>query len=385
MSDDQSNPYAPTALTAEMTGEFSRRPLTRRMRFTFFAHGVALPVILLGMSLAGTHVTSEAPWQSGQLKDYVAMLLVPVAWFPFAPAIVYCLISLGAWTLWPKMSDRAWVRLGIYTGVPLSLHFLVLLLLIYDGPMIILIAMVWPCWHVGLWVLNYFWRRQISLWHVMAIMTMCAVLLAVFRQHALAAVNLPLAAGMFLLVAAPGLNVVAYCQAAWSVYGSQSSVARRTRFGMLGVFVLWIVAWLLGWRWAILVMLDEYSKLPTTNPNCYMSNAAAYAHPLLTGAARPGEVTACMRRLKFLEIVMRATAPTLHQMIRCEYDRWCPPLAAVCQHNVILASLTRLGLVPLELLAELLRVGLRIGRKQVDRIYENALTSPAFAPIESRC
>ena len=371
MSDAANNPYAPTALEGELADSFSRHPLSKRMRFTLFAHGVALPAILLGMSLCGQQAMSESPWQSGRLADYVAMLLVPRAWFPFAPAILYCLISMATWTIKPAMVDRAWVRLGIYIGIPLSLHFLVLLLLIYDGPMIILIIMVWPCWHVGLWILNYFWRRQFSLWHIMIFTAICAVVCVVLGERALVAVSLPMTAGMFLIVAAPGLNFIAYCQAAWSVYG-QVSVSGRTKAGMIGAYVLWFVAWLVGWRWALIVMLDEYAKLPTTNPNCYLSNAAAHAHPLLTGACRPGEATTCMRRLKFVELAFKAGAPSSHARVRRSYDRWCPPLAARCRRNITLASLTRIGLLPVELLAELLRVSLCIKREQIDRLYKSS-------------
>ena len=369
MSVDQNNPYEPTALAAELSGESVPRPLTLRMRFTFFAHGVLLPLALLGMSLNGMDATSETPWQSGQLSDYVAMLLKPVAWFPFAPAILYCMLCLGTWTIAPTMRQRAWVRVGIYTGVPLSLHFLVLVLMIYSPLLILFVAVVWLCWHAVLWILNYFWRRQVHLWHIMALTTICAVLLAVFRERALTLLAFFFTGGMFLLLATPGLNCIAYWHAAGIVYRSSMSVSRRTRFGMIGAVVLWIVAWLVGWRLAILAMLSEYAKLPTTNPNCYLSNAAAHAHPLLTGATKAGEVTDCMRRLKFLEIVFKTAAPAWHQTIRRGYDRWCPPLAARCQRSVLLASVTRIILVPLELLAEVLRLGLRIAREQVDTIY----------------
>ncbi len=100
-----------------------------------------------------------------------------------------------------------------------------------------------------------------------------------------------------------------------------------------------------------------------------MSNAAAYGHPWLTRAKRRGDVTDCMRRLKFLELVFKVSMPRTHRLCRQTYDATCPPLARVCQSNIYIATATCLLLKPLELLAELLRLTLRIERLQVRSIY----------------
>ncbi len=77
----------------------------------------------------------------------------------------------------------------------------------------------------------------------------------------------------------------------------------------------------------------------------------------------------CMRRLKFVEIVFKAAMPRLHKLIRAHYDRYCPPLAAVCRRHMFLASITRVLLIPVELLAEALRYLLRINPSKIAAIY----------------
>ncbi len=166
-----------------------------------------------------------------------------------------------------------------------------------------------------------------------------------------------------------GLNFIAYLTAAWAVNRNASLAAPSRKGRWWAAWFLWLAAWLAGWRWAIITMLIEYAKLPTTNPNCYLSNAAAFAHPRLTGAVRRGEVTACMQRLKFIELAFRAALPGVHHLVRRQYDLWCPPLAERCRRHVWLATLTCIGLWPVEFVAEALRFLLRIDAKLIHNIY----------------
>lgn len=345
--------------------------LSKRMRFTLFVHGVILPAILLCMSLGGQSPLGEAPWQSGELRVYVAMLLQPVGWLWFTPMILYAMVSLGTWTIKPDMEQKIWVRVGIYIGVLLALHYMVLLFLIIHIGMLTAAVVALPCWHLVLWGLNYYWRRQISIWQIMLFMTLCALLIVVIQTMGTDVLMFPWFVCFFSLIATPILNVVAYISAALAVQKIEFDNSRPDRKRLIGGLVTLLIAWLIQWRFAILAMLDEYSKLPTTDPNCYLSSAASYGHPLLTRATRRGQVTVCMRRLKFLEIAFKVSMPATHRLVRRGYDVFCPPLARFCQRNTLPASATCLALMPLEILAELLRVGLRIERRRIDAIYRS--------------
>ena len=310
------------------------------------------------------------------------MLLRPVAWLPFAPVILFSMISMTAWTISPAMGERNWVRMGITLGVPLSLQFLLLLLLIFHAPMLFTTLLVWTGWQTGMALLHFVIRRQFSIWHILVLMTLTALLAFVGVQYfgqsdipgkielvQKLAYYIPAAGAFAMLVAAPGLNFVAYSIAAhsipWPNPDSPPDELLKQKRWRLG----WIVYGVCAWRWAIVKSLEEYSSLSYTVSNCYLSNAASHAHPMLTGAARRGAVTMGMRRLKFLEIVLKAIMPKVHYRVRRSYDAWCPPLARYCQSNLCFATLTYLLLLPLEMWAEVLRICLSIHRGQVQAIY----------------
>lgn len=344
--------------------------LSNRMRFTLFVHGIILPLNLFGMSLAGFNPQVDQPWQSGELVDYICMLLHPASWFPFAPAVLLAMVSLGTWTIAPATGRHWLVRLGMYTGVILTVQYCALLLVPLNFPMLIALTIVWGCWHGLLWSILYFWPKSIGIRHIMILTMMVAVIVFAFTQIEFRNLMMPpMFVYLAVTLASPGLSVVAYVTAVQTIR-RQSIQKTRSRSVQIGIaWLTWSLAWLVSWRLAIITMLDEYSKLSTTNPNCYLSSAAAYGHPWLTRAKQRGDITACMRRLKFLEIVFKLTLPNVHQACRSWYDAYCPPLARHCQSRWALASATCICLLPLELLAECFRVGLRLDRKQIQAIY----------------
>ncbi len=248
-------------------------------RITYFAHGIILPCILFGMSLCGHEATLDEPWQSGRIGEYIAALFRPRAWYIFVPAVLYSAISMATWAIAPRMETKAWVRLGIYSGVPLTLYFFVPLLIIMHIPMLIMIAIAIPAWHVVLWIVLMAVPNRIQIWHIMACTAFVAAIAALYIYTGLFLLMYPIMAGFGLLLAAPGLTVIAYCRAATHFAHSHMAVPSRDKSFILVGFLTLFVAWLASIYYAILIMLDEYSKFPTTNPNCYLSNAAAYAHP----------------------------------------------------------------------------------------------------------
>ena len=341
------------------------------LRLTLVCHGVLLPAILLGMSLNGLDAIAEQAWQSGNLEDYIAMLLKPVAWVIFAPGMIYAMVSMCVWAIAPGSERSFWVRLGIATGVVLSIHFCAVLMVLYHIVMLIFTAIVWPIWYGITWCLQPVFRarRQFKIWHIMLLMTVVAILVAIVnsmgRQMLVAFYNLYTP----IMVATPCLNAIAYMAVAF--YMLRRSYERQNDRGWQLYLVVpsFIVSYLAAVRYSVLVMLDEYAKLPTTNPNCYMANAAAYAHPRLTGASQRGQITTCIRRMKFLELVVRAVAPGLHRCLRICYDRYGPGLAAICQQHFALATCTCLALKPLELAAEFARQLLSFEASIIARIY----------------
>ena len=147
----------------------------------------------------------------------------------------------------------------------------------------------------------------------------------------------------------------------------------------------WAVGWLLAyaasWKYSLDAMLAEYAKLPTVEPKCYVSAAAAHGHAQFVGVAQFRELDAVcdlhsaypvnmqMCRLKFLEFALAAALPGVHRAVRRAYNACGPRAAAACRSNVWLADASYLALKPLEVVAELLRIVARVPLRELTRLY----------------
>ena len=142
-----------------------------------------------------------------------------------------------------------------------------------------------------------------------------------------------------------------------AIYAARHSGVKRLRFSLarlLGV-VTWLAAYLGAWRTSVLLMLQEYAKLPTTPPeDCYVSTAAARGHRRLVGAeeyaaptGKAYRVNNQMRYLKAAELLLAALSPPAHRTCRRVYDRIGPVLAGMLIHP-LLADAAYLSLKPAE-------------------------------------
>ncbi|MCB1035783.1 MAG: hypothetical protein KDD47_18320, partial [Acidobacteria bacterium] len=126
-------------------------------------------------------------------------------------------------------------------------------------------------------------------------------------------------------------------------------------------------AYAVSWRFAMLKAMEAYEQLPDSPPDCFVATAAGHAPPRLTGG---GPITLQLRRLKALELLLRAVAPVFHRRLRRLYDRWGPPLAARIR-TPARAALAWLALKPAEGLATILvrLVGGPTARQRTARLY----------------
>lgn len=237
---------------------------------------------------------------------------------------------------------------------------------------------------------NRLFRRQFSIKYVMVLTAMVALVFGVAKA---AGVDVIMIVGTFIgflgvvlvyvVGAAPTVGFVTFCRATvasaflmrqecgQSVFGGRSLARRRKA---IAGFVGWIAALAASWKIAIDIMMIEYAKLPTTSPNCYVSSAAANGHPCLVGAFHLEAeelvvINPQMQRLKFLEFVLAASLPSLHQRIRRGYNRVGPSLARLCQTNQWFSDLTFVALKPLEWIALLLARWIGVSKSRIDRIY----------------
>lgn len=344
-----------------------------------FVTGVLFPLGCIGLVAGGTRPTIDSPWQSGEVKDYAVLLMQFPAMAPFLPLIAFSMAGMTAWTFRRRAVQFFWVRIGIYAGAPLAVQFLIFTIITTGA-----VTFVAACFVVipfailffgGRWLIRR--TRRFTIRHLLIATTACSVLAALAAlaglDRILQYIPLPIIA---IAPATPCLNALTYVVAAVLVLRQASWLPHVASWKSLAATISLAAAWIAGWKVAVDLMLVEYAKLPTTDPNCYVSSAAAHGHRRLVRSryivdapSGPILVNNQMRRLKFLEFALRAAVPRTHRQIRAAYDRFGPRLASGCRASAYLADVAYMLLKPLEWTAELLRIAARIPGSKVARLY----------------
>ncbi|MBN2022200.1 MAG: hypothetical protein JW809_05355 [Pirellulales bacterium] len=312
---------------------------------------------------------SGPQWQSGNLGDYAELLLSWRPSLPFFPLLLYCMVSFTLVVVKPdRFLPWAVTRLGVYTGVLLALQYVCVVSATFgvgDGVgyvgMSVIAAGVTLAVVLGLGAMGRRGGEEAACFMAVVIFV---VLIFIPPINVLA------------LIFAPSLTLTVF--AATAVRIAINRKANRFQFSLawlLGV-VAWFAAYLGAWRWSILIMLDEYAKLPTEAPDCYVATAAARGHrrcvrvaACATAAGRLFWANDQMRRLKAFELVLARVCPAAHRACRGVYDRLGPALAAILVHPV-LADAAYLALKPAEWTARIVLVlVLPRGAGVVDRLY----------------
>lgn len=351
-------------------------PPSGALRVKFFLTGCVFPAAcIVFTAFLGGPPTINVPWQSGNLEDYFAVLLTWPCLGIFIPLISYSILSLGTWTIWPKSQCSIVTRLGIYAGVPLAAGFLFLITSTSSFITFVCAAIVAPFLAFTVFVAGYFVKRikRFSILHLLLFMTVVGMLFSLLRLTD--SWRRVLESPILIAAATPTLNFITYLRAATMLSLAPKANVSSSRYQVLSEPICWAIslavlalAWFTTWKIAIDFMFVEYNKLPTTDPNCYLSAAAQHRHRWLLGESSLG-VSLQTKRLKFLEIALRCSAPKQHAALRRIYDRFGPPLAAFCRKSPWFADLSYLLLLPVELTAIALAKTLRIAPTKIKNLY----------------
>ena len=316
--------------------------------------GVILPIVCFMMAF-WEPVLGPA-WQSGFFSEKVGLLIGGPALYPFFPLLAYAIISLTLLVLKPKPFSRYWVvRVGIYGGVVISLHFILLITIAMPGVRLIFPIAVFI---TALWQLYLFNRgkpkprrpkriRKASYpagWKVAAVIFGTAI--------AIVALTLVSAIFVIIVVGAPGWAFLTYgllsVRLLKSTFEPPAAPMRRL------LPFSWLGAYLAAWPIAVVQAMEAYTRLSTKPPDCYVCSAAAHGHAWFVGAktvlSQEGHRVRMNRQmvvLKMAELALKAIVPTLHQRLRITYDRIGPPLARRIRHP-LMADLAYLSLKPIE-------------------------------------
>jgi len=337
--------------------------LTPTLRAKFFLTGVVFPIVCFVAVALGSDPFIGGLWQSGDRIVYINLLLERPTFLIFLPILLYSMTCLAIWCCWPRTASRWIIFFGLLTGTFLAAVFVILLAMTTSivSPVAALIVSILLAISVGLGkiLLPKVFKTRFSIRYLLIVTTVVAFLTAVL-------VNVPdilngiiamfFLGGMLIIGGAPSLALVTFARVSTAATFIGSVNGRRTgRLSMVAAIAVWMSAFWVTWRLAIDSMMNRYSKLPLTDPNCFVSCAAAYGHRkfigILSGPNCTELVNMQMCRLKFLEFALATSLPNTHRWIRFFYNRIGPRIAWVCRSNRWLANVTFLVLKPVELLA----------------------------------
>jgi hypothetical protein len=338
------------------------RELTPQEHGLYLVAGVLLPGGILALLASDT---PSGLWQSGELHDYTVLVLTGSASLVFWPFVALAMACFAVALFKPLASRHLLVRLGIYSGVVLALHYWLLWgVVLFDvkslwtasgiftvaviTPLIgclaiaLPLAFSWAWWqlfvhegpHVGKW-----W------WTLLMIAALPVLATAPFWM---------LMIPVIMFYSSPHWAFAAYFSLAMRLERWQRRKYQATLRELLAGMT-WLAAYLAAWRFAVQQALEQYSRLPLSKPgDCYVATAAAHGHSRLVGswsaACGDGSIRRMNRQLLWLkcgEIALRTASPALHRGLRRVYDRWGPWLARSLQ-NPWLADVAYLSLKPIE-------------------------------------
>lgn len=354
--------------------------LTWPLRIKFFLTGVVFPIVCLGLVVAGGSPSVGGAWQSGHMDDHVSVLLSVPAILPFFPLLILNFVAMSVWCFRPDTFRKGWIRIGIYSGVIVSLMFNILLAFVVAYIPLIFAVIVAPVLAFIVWATTNLFRKRFSILYLVVITTLCSVALAVAIPWLKTNPRIWEVFGVALLAiigSATVLGFITFSRVSCAIinlifqYGEVDyphPVSKRLLFG----WITWAIGMAAAWRLALYIQAIEYAKLPT-QPDCYVSSAAAHGHSRFVRAVKREDefcVNLQMKRLKFLELAMLAALPRTHRMIRLVYNRMGPRLARICQSNRWFADLSYIGLKPVEWIAESIRRVSGIPNELVARLYQ---------------
>lgn len=318
----------------------------------------------------------EPEWQTGELSDYIVLLLFPESSLFFLILLVYSVLCYLLLMISPAYFARSFsVRLGIYTGVLLALQYSIILLVYnFDDNLYYMPIPVWFSLPIIFWLSS----KAIQKWGKRTV----TIALTILAGGAFVIITLIwgdptdpwFVFCVGLLMGGPFWSFLLAIQAAtWLIKNHETKFTFPRGVGLFA----WLGVYTVAWRYDILKMFELYAALPPTPPpDCYIATAAAQGHPRFVGSRQVKRsdgswirVNRQLQILKCAELALMGLSPHLHKPLRTIYDVVGRSLALRIS-NPLVADVAYLLLKPVEILAE---IGLSavIPEIKSERIYTN--------------
>jgi len=291
-------------------------------------------------------------WQSGEFRTYTLIMFRGTVSQVFYPFLAYSIISMLLLLASPSdFSEYFVVRLGIYTGIILSLQYAILIgVSFYNVEFYGFVA-------VGILLpfgVKWIYSKSIEqfglkiTWLMVIALVLCFLVIGLI-SNLLVLVYLPL----LILVTGPFWCLMIATSVSIRLFRSYE-LSRLHHIGH-GVGVLaWVLSLIGAWRIAVLKTLEVYASLPMSPPDCYIATAAAKGHflfvkskPVATSSDRIVWINAQVKYFKCAELILMTIFPGGHKICRTLYDCVGIQLARIITHP-ILADMAYASLKPIE-------------------------------------
>lgn len=354
--------------------------------------GVILPV---SCHLVTSSEPPDVPsWQSGKLHDKLGYVLSGKAGYVLYPLLFYPVVCLSLLLIREeRFANNYLVRFGIMTGLPVGTWYCIVFGLVICnvtdwlspqwGGVLLLSAFgiltpffLWATLRALLWT-----RRKLHIpWVVVIGLSVigltAGIVYTIVVEGSEGIIGLPFVVLFLSIFFGPYWCFDAYLAMTLRLLWRYPQRVRFT-IAQLMATMSWLGAFLAACRWAVILSLEEYSKLPLEPPEtCYIATAAARGHPRFVGSwslkTRHGAIRNVNRQLVVLkagELALSTLTPRLHRGLRAVYDVVAPPIARRLAKPVV-ADAAFLVLKPIEWVTYLCLLGL-LGRQfyRIDRLF----------------
>jgi hypothetical protein len=314
-------------------------------------------------------------WQTGDLQSYITLLLFPEASLLFFPLLAYSILCYLLLLLAPtRYAGSFFIRLGVYTAVPLALYYSVAVLIYSLDSFVYVLLLVW----IFPFAFSMIYRWVVTRWGVprlsknFFIFILGILIIASWVTKG----SIPFLMLAALTMAAPFWSLLLAVQASiWLIKNYEKKITLSRGLGLTA----WVAAYVAALRFDILKMYELYAALPPNPPaDCYIATAAARGHPQFVHAwtvqrvdGKSMQVNEQLQWLKCAELALIAVNPRLHRFLRQMYDLIGKRLARKIQ-SPLLADAAYLFLKPWEWSAELI---LKVIIPEIDLISKKMYTN----------
>jgi hypothetical protein len=263
----ESLPPRPTFTPLEASEAGAETKISGLLRFAWVFAGVLLPPVCFAVDLFGR----ETPKPS--LSGYALLLLSREVALPLYPLLLICMASLALLAWRPaEYAANGWVRLGIVSGVVLSMEYWFVFQAAMSGAngdspwwsagFECLWGALWSGFAVlmGWFLLRTFVNVASVNWRVAIPSAFVLIVLAL-----IVLVSLPwsivFAGFLCLLFSTPWAVAVYVSAAVWLVRRRKRGVLQFTLWQLM-VATTWLALHFAAWRMAVLIMLDKNAGPP---------------------------------------------------------------------------------------------------------------------------